>query len=87
MPGFGPNGFGEGKPYTRPEHLYLKQVANIAVGEKEGGSDAVPDANAEDLRIFEAAPAPAEERARRRQVARERGRRGLAQGGVRPGLS
>lgn len=52
LPAFGPNGFGEGKPYTRPEHLYLKQVANIAAGEKEDGSDAVPDADAEELRIF-----------------------------------
>jgi tetrathionate reductase subunit A len=52
LPGFGPNGFGAGKPYTRPEHLYLKQVANIALGEKEDGSDAVPDADAEELRIF-----------------------------------
>jgi tetrathionate reductase subunit A len=52
LPGFGPNGFGDGKPYTRPEHLYLKQVANIAAGEKEDGSDAVPDADAEELRIF-----------------------------------
>jgi anaerobic selenocysteine-containing dehydrogenase len=52
LPGFGPNGFGEGKPYTRPEHLYLKQVANIAFGEKADGSDAVPDADAEELRIF-----------------------------------
>jgi tetrathionate reductase subunit A len=52
LPGFGPNGFGEGKPYTRPEHLYLKQVANIAAGEKEDGSDAVPDADPEELRIF-----------------------------------
>jgi anaerobic selenocysteine-containing dehydrogenase len=55
LPGFGPNGFGEGKPYTRPEHLYLRQVANIAAGEKEDGSDAVPDADAEELRIFLAA--------------------------------
>jgi anaerobic selenocysteine-containing dehydrogenase len=63
LSGFGPNGFGEGKPYTqpytRPEHLYLKQVANIAAGEKEDGSDAVPDADAdadaEELRVFAAA--------------------------------
>lgn len=55
LPGFGPNGFGEGKAYTRPEHLYLRQVANIAAGEKEDGSDAVPDADAEELRIFLAA--------------------------------
>lgn len=55
LPGFGPDGFGKGMPYTRPEHLYLKQVANIAFGEKEDGSDAVPEADDEDLRIFLAA--------------------------------
>jgi tetrathionate reductase subunit A len=42
LPGFGPNGLGEGVPFTRPEHLYLKQVANMAFGEKEDGSDACP---------------------------------------------
>jgi tetrathionate reductase subunit A len=52
LPGFGPNGFGEGVPYTRPEHLYLKQLANIAFGEKEDGSDAVPEADDAELRIF-----------------------------------
>ena len=52
LPGFGPNGFGEGVPYTRPEHLYLKQVANIAFGEKEDGSDAVPEADADELATF-----------------------------------
>jgi anaerobic selenocysteine-containing dehydrogenase len=52
LPGFGPNGMGDGKPFTRPEHLYLKQVANIAFGEKEDGSDAVPDADDEEVRIF-----------------------------------
>ncbi len=52
LPGFGPNGFGEGMPYTRPEDLYLKQVANIAFGEKADGSDAVPEADDEELRIF-----------------------------------
>lgn len=55
LPGFGPDGFGKGMPYTRPEHLYLKQVANIAAGEKEDGSDAVPEADDEELRIFLAA--------------------------------
>lgn len=52
LPGFGPNGFGEGMPLIRPEDLYLKQVANIAQGEKEGGSDAVPEADDEELRHF-----------------------------------
>jgi len=52
LPGFGPNGFGQGIPYTRPEDLYLKQVANIAFGEKEDGSDSVPEADDEEVRIF-----------------------------------
>lgn len=52
MPGFGPNGFGEGIPYIRPEDLYLKQVADIAFGDKEDGSDSVPEADDEEMRIF-----------------------------------
>lgn len=52
LPGFGTDGLGEGVPFTRPEHLYLKQVANIAFGEKEDASDNVPEADDEELRIF-----------------------------------
>jgi len=52
LPVFGPNGFGAGMPFTRPEHLYLKQVADIAFGEKEDGSDSVPEADDEEVRIF-----------------------------------
>jgi len=52
LPGFGPNGFGEGIPYIRPEDFYLKQVADIAFGEKEDGSDSVPEADDEEMRIF-----------------------------------
>jgi anaerobic selenocysteine-containing dehydrogenase len=52
LPGFGPNGFGEGLPYIRPEDHYLKQVADIAFGEKEDGSDSVPEADDEEVRIF-----------------------------------
>ncbi|MFN3374770.1 MAG: molybdopterin oxidoreductase, partial [Chloroflexus sp.] len=52
LPGFGPNGFGEGIPFTRPEHLYLKLAANIAFGEKEDGSDGVPPADDEELEVF-----------------------------------
>ena len=52
LPGFGPSGFGEGQPFTRPEHYYLKQVANLAFGEKEDGSDGVPEADDEEVRIF-----------------------------------
>ena len=52
LPGFGPNGFAEGVQYIRPEDLYLKQVADIAFGDKEDGSDSVPEADDEELRIF-----------------------------------
>ncbi len=52
LPNFGPNGFGDGQPLTHPDHLYLKMVANLAFGEKPDGSDAVPDASDEELRLF-----------------------------------
>jgi anaerobic selenocysteine-containing dehydrogenase len=52
LPGFGPNGLGEGIPFTRPEHLYVKQAANLAFGEREDGSDGVPEADDEEMRIF-----------------------------------
>ncbi|CAG0934679.1 tetrathionate reductase subunit A [Thermoflexales bacterium] len=52
LPGFGPNGFAAGLPYIRPEDFYLKQVADIAFGEKEDGSDSVPEADDEEVRIF-----------------------------------
>ncbi len=52
LPNFGPNGLGEGIPLTHPDHLYLRMVANLAFGEKEDGSDAVPDADDEEVRIF-----------------------------------
>lgn len=52
LPGFGPDGMGAGMPLTRPEHFYLKQVADIAFGEKEDGSDSVPEADNEEMRIF-----------------------------------
>jgi anaerobic selenocysteine-containing dehydrogenase len=52
LPGFGPDGMGKGVPYTRPEHLYLKQVANIAFGEKEDGSDAAPEADDDEVKLF-----------------------------------
>lgn len=49
LKGFGPNGFGPGMPLTRPEHFYLKCVANIAAGDK---GDMVPDATSEEIDIF-----------------------------------
>jgi anaerobic selenocysteine-containing dehydrogenase len=50
LPGFGPDGFGPGRPFTHPDHLYLRMAANLAAGDKAG--QALPDADAEELRIF-----------------------------------
>ncbi|HLE43837.1 MAG TPA: molybdopterin dinucleotide binding domain-containing protein, partial [Methylomirabilota bacterium] len=50
LPGFGADGFGAGKPFTHPDHLYLRMVANLAVGDKS--TEAVPDATPEEVRIF-----------------------------------
>ena len=55
LPNFGENGLGEGIPLTHQDDFYLRMVANLAFGEKEDGSDAVPDADDEELRLFEAA--------------------------------
>ena len=50
LPGFGPDGFGPGQPFTRPEDLYLRMVANVAFGDKSG--DEVPDASDEEVKLF-----------------------------------
>lgn len=47
LPGFGPDGYGAGKPITHPDHIYLKQVANVAFDGK-----AVPDAGDAEVNIF-----------------------------------
>lgn len=52
LPGFGPNGLGENLPLVRQEDLYLKQVANIAAGEKPDLADAVPEADEAELELF-----------------------------------
>ncbi|GAB4473197.1 MAG: molybdopterin-dependent oxidoreductase [Anaerolineae bacterium] len=52
LPGFGPGGFGDLGDLSHPDDLYIKLVANLAFGEKEDGSDSVPDADEEELRIF-----------------------------------
>ena len=48
--GFGPDGFGEGQDFTRPDDFYIRMVANIALDRKEpvadashGGDRAVPE--------------------------------------------
>ena len=50
LPGFGPDGFEKGVPLTHSDHLYLKQVANVATDGKP-----VPDASDEEEKIFLAA--------------------------------
>ena len=52
LPNFGPNGFGDGMPFTHPDHLYLRMITNLAYGEKADGSDAAPDASAAEMGIF-----------------------------------
>ncbi|MBM4017572.1 MAG: molybdopterin oxidoreductase [Planctomycetes bacterium] len=52
LPGFGPDGFGNGQDFLRPEDFYLRLVANLAYGEKADGSDAVADAGDEELAVF-----------------------------------
>lgn len=50
LPGFGPDGFGPGNPFTHPDHLYLRMVANLAAGDK--APEALPDASPDEIRIF-----------------------------------
>ncbi|MCL5986881.1 MAG: molybdopterin-dependent oxidoreductase [Actinobacteria bacterium] len=52
LPGFGPDGFGDGVPFTHMDDMYLRIVANLAFGEKSDGSDAVPDADDEEVKLF-----------------------------------
>lgn len=49
---FGPDAFGDYGDMVHPDEFYIKMVANLAFGEKEDGSDAVPDADEEEMRIF-----------------------------------
>ena len=46
--GFGPNGFGEGQDFTRPDDFYIRMVANIALDRKEP----VADASQEEIDLF-----------------------------------
>jgi len=55
LPNFGPDGLGKGIDFTHPDDLYLRQVANLAYGEKKEAEDAVHDADEEEIRLFLAA--------------------------------
>ena len=52
LPGYGDNGFGEGVPFKRPEDYYLKLAANLAFGDKEDGSETLPDADDAEVQLF-----------------------------------
>jgi tetrathionate reductase subunit A len=52
LPGFGDHAFGEGKPFKHPDDLYLRQVGNLAFGEKPDASASVPDADDREVEIF-----------------------------------
>jgi tetrathionate reductase subunit A len=53
VPGFGENAFGPGLHLKRDEDMYLRMVANIAMGDKPDGSEKVPAASAGEIKIFE----------------------------------
>ncbi len=55
LPGFGDNAFGPGQHLKREEDMYLRMVANVAFGDKADGSEKVPAASAEEIKIFEQA--------------------------------
>jgi tetrathionate reductase subunit A len=55
LPGFGDNAFGPGQHLKREEDMYLRMVANIAFGDKPDGSEKVPAASVEEIKIFEQA--------------------------------
>ena len=53
LSGFGQDAFGKGIPFTRPEDWYLKEVANIAFGDKAG--EDVPEADDAEMALFQKA--------------------------------
>ena len=50
LPGFGKGAFGEYGDFNRMEDWFLKEVANIAMGDKAG--EAVPNADENEMQIF-----------------------------------
>ncbi len=57
LPGIGKDGFGPGFNFDRPEDFYLKFVANLAFGDKEDGSEMLPEADDAEMEIFRKARA------------------------------
>ncbi len=52
LAGFGKDGLGRGFDLNRPEDYYLAMFANLAFGDKEDGSEQLPGADEEEMRIF-----------------------------------
>ncbi|GBD85893.1 tetrathionate reductase subunit A precursor [bacterium BMS3Abin02] len=52
LAGFGKDGLGSGYPLDRPEQYFLAFFANLAFGDKEDGSETLPEADSEEFRIF-----------------------------------
>jgi anaerobic selenocysteine-containing dehydrogenase len=52
VPHYGENAFGPGLHLKRDEDMYLRMAANIAFGDKPDGSEMVPAADQEEMRIF-----------------------------------
>lgn len=52
LPGYGVNGQGDSIDFKTREDYFLRMAANLAFGNKEDGSDAVPEADDEEFRIF-----------------------------------
>ena len=50
LPGFGKDALGPGKNFDHQDDWYLKNVANIAMGDKKG--DSVPAADSKEMDIF-----------------------------------
>ncbi|HXF97994.1 MAG TPA: NrfD/PsrC family molybdoenzyme membrane anchor subunit [Gaiellaceae bacterium] len=49
LPGFGPDGLGEGRPLARPEDFYLLLAANVAAGDEGNPVQPAPD---DELALF-----------------------------------
>ncbi len=52
LAGFGKDALGDGYPLDRPEQYFLAFFANLAFGDKEDGSETLPEADSEEFRIF-----------------------------------
>ncbi len=57
LPGVGKDAFGPGFNFDRPEDYFMKFAANLAFGDKEDGSEMLPEATEEELAIFRKARA------------------------------